>query len=90
MTRVLDLSYNNLGHVFPLLLDNLRFLNRAALRGSLRRYKLVASILSSLKMHGSRLKSLDLSDNLLSEALDPREFSNLPAGLIKLDMTQNV
>ena len=63
---MLDLSYNNLGHVFPLLLDNLRFLNRAALRGSLRRYKLVASILSSLKMHGSRLKSLDLSENPLT------------------------
>ena len=66
LTRVLDLSYNNLGHVFPLLLDNLRFLNRAVLRGSLRRYKLVTSILTSLKMQGSRLKSLDLSENPFS------------------------
>ena len=65
-TRVLDLSYNNLGHVFPLLLDNLRFLHRAVLRGSLRRYKLVASVLTSLKMQGSHLKSLDLSENPLS------------------------
>lgn len=65
-TRVLDLSYNNLSHVFPLLLDNLRFLNKAVLRGSLRRYKLVTSILTSLKMQGSRLKSLDLSENPLS------------------------
>ena len=65
-TRVLDLSYNNLAHVFPLLLDNLRFLNKAVLRGSLRRYKLVTSILTSLKMQGSRLKSLDLSENPLS------------------------
>ena len=66
LTRVLDLSYNNLGHVFPLLLDNLRFLNKAVLRGSLRRYKLVTSILTSLKMQGSRLKSLDLSENPFS------------------------
>ena len=38
----------------------------------------------------SNLKSLDLSDNLLSEALNPLEFSRLPASLLNLDMTQNV
>ena len=65
-TRVLDLSYNDLSKIFPLLLDNLRFLNRAVLRGSLRRYKLVTSVLASLKQQGSRLKSLDISENPLS------------------------
>ena len=70
LTRVLDLSYNNLSQVFPLLLDNLRFLHRAVLRGSLRRYKLVTSVLTSLKMQGSRLKSLDLSENPLSSGGD--------------------
>ena len=63
---MLDLSYNDLSKVFPLLLDNLRFLNRAVLRGSLRRYKLVTSVLASLKQQGSRLKSLDISENPLS------------------------
>ena len=38
----------------------------------------------------SNLKSLDLSDNLLSEALNPLEFSRLPTSLLNLDMTQNV
>ena len=63
---MLDLSYNDLSKIFPLLLDNLRFLNRAVLRGSLRRYKLVTSVLASLKQQGSRLKSLDISENPLS------------------------
>ena len=38
----------------------------------------------------SNLRTLDLSDNLLSEMLDPREVSKLPASLIILEMRQNI
>ena len=38
----------------------------------------------------TNLKSLDLSDNLLSETLDHREFSRLPGSLNILDLRQNI
>ena len=38
----------------------------------------------------THLQSLDLSDNLLSETLDQREFSVLPASLNILELRQNI
>ena len=38
----------------------------------------------------TNLLTLDLSDNLLSETLDPREFSRLPDSLKILDLRENI